>query len=306
MSSSSFDLYYTNAQIDRRSTDRPRTELITETLYSEQARFVVLSDNQNLFELKDDLHHPAFLERKDVEAYIPHHPWAYLGVYGNHALFVLDLSVLEDQALIEGFENKYLFEDLRRAAPVHQRTEASQLAYARGLMYWHKRHRFCGACGSETESQQAGHVRKCLNPECGLEHFPRTDPAVIMLVTHGDKCLLGRHSRLKAGMYSTLAGFVEPGETLEDAVRREVMEEAGIKVGKVTYAASQPWPFPTSLMLGFYGEAETTEISFADDELEDAQWFTRDELINIADQGKSLASHDSIARQLIENWIKAG
>lgn len=306
MASSLFDLYYATSQLDRRSTDRPRTELITETLFSDQARFVVLSDNQNLFELKDDLHHPAFLERKDVEAYIPDHPWAYLGVYDNHALFVLDLSVLEDQVIIDGFDKDYRFEDLRRAGPLSQRTEASQLAYARGLMYWHNRHRFCGACGSPTESRHAGHMRQCLNPACGLEHFPRTDPAVIMLITHGDKCLLGRHERLKEGMYSTLAGFVEPGETLEDAVRREVREEAGIKVGKVTYAASQPWPFPTSLMLGFYGEAETTEISFEDDELEDAQWFSRDDLIHFATQGKSLPSHDSIARNLIEHWIKAG
>jgi len=302
----SHDLYYATSEMDRRSPDRGDDEKIKAALVSDQARFVVLSDSENLFEMIEGRHHPIHFPHEVVADFLDHHPWAYLGVHEGVHLFALDLSALENQLILDSFTEDVAFEDLRRAGPLQQRAEASQMAYARGLMFWHQRHQFCGACGSQTVMSHGGHVRSCTNPACGLDHFPRTDPAVIMLITRGDHCLLGHHNRLKEGMYSTLAGFVEPGETLEDAVRREVFEEAGIRVGKVTYAASQPWPFPTSLMIGFYGEAETTDISFEDDELDDAQWFSRDELKNFADQGKRLPSHDSIARNLIEGWIKAG
>lgn len=301
----SHDLYYATSGMDRRSPDRVNEEKIKTALMSNRARFVILSDSENLFELIEGQHHPISFSYCEIADYLDHHPWAFLGMYEETPLFVVDLSELENQVILDGFSQEVAFEDLRRAGPLQQRAQASQMAYARGLMFWHQRHQYCGACGAPTKMTHGGHVRKCTNSECGLEHFPRTDPAVIMLITHGDHCLLGHHSRLKDGMYSTLAGFVEPGETLEDAVRREVFEEAGIRVGKVSYAASQPWPFPTSLMIGFYGEAETTKISFEDDELEDAQWFSRDDLKNFGDQGKRLPSHDSIARSLIEHWIKA-
>ncbi|MDV7340729.1 NAD(+) diphosphatase [Terasakiella sp. A23] len=303
MSFASSELYYSTSLVDRRSIDRPNEEKVHQALVSEYARFVILSESRNLFEIVAGKYLPVFLNFLEVQDYIADHPWAYLGHYDEKHLFVLDATALKDQVFTDEIRPESCFEDLRRAGPLQQRTEASQLAYGRGLMYWHQRHQFCGVCGSPTAMRDAGHVRHCLNPECGVDHFPRTDPAVIMLIHHGDKCLLGHHNRLKEGMYSTLAGFVEPGETLEDAVRREVMEEAGIKVGKVTYAGSQPWPFPTALMVGFYGEAETTDISFLDDELEDAQWFSRDELRNFKEIGKSLPSHDSIARNLIEKWL---
>jgi NAD+ diphosphatase len=171
------------------------------------------------------------------------------------------------------------------------------------MIHWHRRQRFCGVCGSETLSQSAGHVRACVSASCGATHFPRTDPATIMLVTDGDRCLLGRQPRWPQGMYSTLAGFVEPGESLEDAVIREVKEEAGIIATNVTYNSSQPWPFPSSLMVGFFAEAVTREITVDPDELEDAQWFTSGELRRFADQGKSLPRPDSIARRLVETWL---
>ncbi len=153
------------------------------------------------------------------------------------------------------------------------------LALARAMVWWHSRHRFCGVCGSPTLSEEAGHMRRCTNPECKAMHFPRTDPAVIMLVTDGERALLGRNKNFPPGMYSTFAGFVEPGESLEDAVAREVREETGIEVGQVIYHSSQPWPFPANIMLGFHAEAMSSEIAVDYGELEDAKWFERDWLL---------------------------
>lgn len=154
--------------------------------------------------------------------------------------------------------------------------ELSILAQARSIVHWHERHGFCANCGSPTQSADAGYRRTC--PACAAEHFPRTDPVVIIAVTHGSDILLGRQAAWAAGMYSALAGFAEPGETIEQAARREVFEEAGIRVGAIRYVASQPWPFPSSLMIGLIGEAETREVAVDTTEIEDARWFTHDEI----------------------------
>ncbi len=153
------------------------------------------------------------------------------------------------------------------------------LAQAKALLGWHARHRFCANCGAATQPVQGGWKRDCR--ACDTEHFPRTDPVVIMLAIDGERCLLGRAGRFVAGMWSCLAGFVEPGETMEEAVRRETVEEAGITTGRVGYFASQPWPFPMSLMIGAYAEALSTEITIDRTELEDARWFTREELASM-------------------------
>jgi len=149
------------------------------------------------------------------------------------------------------------------------------LAAAKALLSWHETHRFCAKCGHETKVTDAGWRRDC--PNCGTHHFPRTDPCVIMLAIDGERCLLGRQSRFPPGMWSCLAGFVEPGETFEEAVRREMFEEAGIKTGRVSYYASQPWPFPMSVMIGFHVEAESTELAIDEKELESARWVERSE-----------------------------
>jgi NAD+ diphosphatase len=183
--------------------------------------------------------------------------------------------------------------------------ELGLLAMAKSMLDWHRRHRFCANCGAPTEASQAGFRRDC--SACGTQHFPRTDPVVIMLVTHGDRCLMGRQPRFPEKMYSCLAGFLEPGETIEDAVRRETFEEAGIRVGKVRYLASQPWPFPSNIMIGCIGEALTEKIDFDGEELEDARWFSKDDvrrMLEGAHEDFAAPSPIAIANLLIREWVR--
>ena len=230
--------------------------------------------------------------------------WALLGLLDGRALFAADLSELEDAAPLLPAGDDAAFADLRSAAGALPANEAAILAHARGLMHWRVRHRFCGHCGHAVEPRSAGNVTAC--PACGTQHFPRTDPAVIMLVTRGDRALLGHAQRFpSATMYSTLAGFVEPGESLEEAVAREVFEETGVRVGRVAYHSSQPWPFPASIMLGFYAEALSEAIVVAPDELTDARWFSRAEVRAPEAHGFSIPRRDSIASRLIEDWMDA-
>ncbi|MBF9197092.1 NAD(+) diphosphatase [Microvirga terrestris] len=183
--------------------------------------------------------------------------------------------------------------------------ELGMLAMAKSLLDWHRRHRFCANCGAPTQPAQAGFRRDCA--ACSAQHFPRTDPVVIMLVTRGEKCLMGRQPRFPEKMYSCLAGFLEPGETIEDAVRRETFEEAGIRVGAVRYLASQPWPFPSNVMIGCVSEALTDEIAFDGEELEDARWFTKDDVRRMLEgtHEQFLAPAPiAIANHLIREWVK--
>lgn len=195
------------------------------------------------------------------------------------------------------------FEELRPLSASLPEREAALLAYARALSIWRVRHRFCGACGAPTVPLRAGHVLGCSNADCGQQLFPRIDPAVIVLVTDGERALLGRQASWPKDRYSTIAGFVEPGESIEDAVAREVLEETGVEVGDVSYQSSQPWPFPSSLMLGFHASAGGGEIVRRDGELEDAQWFSRTE---IAAGYPLLSPRTSISWRLIETWFDAG
>ena len=191
--------------------------------------------------------------------------------------------------------------ELRAVALLLAAEDAALLAYARALVHWHRTHRFCGHCGGATVASQGGHARHCAG--CGRDGFPRTDPAVIVLVTHGERCLLGRSPRFPPGMYSTLAGFVEPGESLEQTLRREVREEVGIEIEAPVYRGSQPWPFPQSLMLGFRATARGTALTLDRREIEDARWLDRAELIDPARRPVRLPNPDSIARRLIEEWL---
>ena len=192
--------------------------------------------------------------------------------------------------------------DLRVVAPALSAGDASLLVHAVALAQWHEGHRHCPRCGGRLESAEAGHVLTCT--ACGRQQFPRTDPAVIMLVTDAnDRALLGRQSRWPEGRYSTLAGFVDPGESLEDAVRREVAEEVGVVVEDVTYFGNQPWPFPASLMVGFVARAVTTDITVDGEEISDARWFTRAQVLEEAQAGTLvLPGGISISRSLVEAW----
>jgi len=195
------------------------------------------------------------------------------------------------------------FCDLRSVAGDLVWDEAGILAYARAMVLWRERHRYCGRCGQRTVAVQGGHVLQCSNSACGHQQFPRIDPAVIVLVTYKDQVLLGRQAAWPAGRYSTIAGFVEPGESLEDAIAREVWEETGVRIAATQYQSSQPWPFPSSLMLGFTAIASEPDIRRIDDELEDVRWLTR---AQIAAGEVALPNPVSISFRLIEDWYDAG
>ena len=197
-----------------------------------------------------------------------------------------------------------VFAELRRVMTWLSPRDAELAATAKAVQGWHLSHGFCARCGAETTITQAGWQRVC--PACKTSHFPRTDPVVIMLITHGNSVLMGRSPGWPEGMYSLLAGFVEPGETLEAAVRREVFEESGVEVGEVSYLASQPWPFPASLMFGCQGRASSHKITIDPVEIEDALWVSREEMMDVfaSKHPKILpARKGAIAHFLLENWL---
>jgi len=206
----------------------------------------------------------------------------------------------EALAQASGLPEATELKELRPLAPMLPADSASLLAYARALTLWRGRHRYCGVCGAPNQPARAGHVMRC--SRCDNETFPRLDPAIIVLVTDGSRALLGRQSSWPPGRYSTIAGFVEPGEALEDAVRREVREETGIVVTQCHYHSSQPWPFPSSLMLGFEAQSEGGTPRAEDSELEDVRWFSRDA---VRAGEILLPPAESISRRLIEHWLAA-
>jgi len=229
-------------------------------------------------------------------------PPVLLGVRDARTYFALELPA-QDDAAPDSLAAWGYFADLRTAAPLLGREEGALLAYARAMTYWHRRHRFCGDCGRATRSTEAGFLRVCTDPECERRQFPRTDPAVIVLVRGEGRCLLGRPPSWRAGLYSCIAGFVEPGEALEETVMREVLEETGVAVADVRYHSSQPWAFPSSLMLGFTARAAGGEARASDAELEDVRWFTPEELRRGVGAGTlAIPPPISIAYRLIEDW----
>lgn len=226
----------------------------------------------------------------------------FLGLLAERPVF----AVRADDALAYDPEEAN-WQGLRSVANLVSENDAALFAHALALRHWHDLHRHCGACGRPLAVSAAGHARRCEHADCANGTlFPRVDPAVIVTVTYKDRLLLGRQSHWPDGMYSCLAGFLEAGESLEQAVRREVFEEAGIKVGNVRYSSSQPWPFPQSLMVGFHADALDERITLHDEELEDARWFSREEISKLLEAGElRLSSRISISRRLIEEWRQA-
>ena len=303
--------------LDRADTLRPDSVAIEKLLRSEEARAIVFWRGRPLVDsVTDNLHalpidHPILKLAKE--------PPVFLGISDETPIFSYDISSweptdIDPQAIGQFFDRSVnhhpslpediVFAELRTFMAQFSALDAELAASAMGLHNWHRSHRFCAKCGSRSEVANAGWVRIC--PDCDTRHFPRTDPVVIMLVTHNEEILMGRSPHWPEGMYSLLAGFMEPGETLEAAVRREVFEEAGVMVGPVEYLVSQPWPFPSSLMIGCRGEATSTAISLDENELEDALWVSKETLIDVM-TGKNdrlkPARRGSVSRFLVDRWL---
>lgn len=300
---------YTGSPLDRAAEKREDAEFIARALSAPDTLFAPVWRARSLMKgVAEGRPEAVLLTGGAAEALrMAGGPWSFLGFWDGRSVFAVDCSAADDPIPMlpdETTGGPVSFTDLRAVAGLLPPGEASVLAHARGLMHWRTKHRFCGVCGSACEPRSAGHVMVCSG--CNAQHFPRTDPAVIMLVVRGDSCLLGHSHRFpNTAMYSTLAGFVEPGESFEEAVRREVKEEAGIEVGAVRYHSSQPWPFPSSIMIGFHAEGLSDVITIDPEELKDARWFSKDQIRNHKDHGFNLPRADSIARRLIEDWMAA-
>ena len=311
---------YSGNDLDRQSDKRDDPAHVAAMRADAEARTFVLAGDNVVLERDSEGYRSMFTFAEAASKGIARET-AYLGHDGVGGVFAV---LLEDAPQDLGPSREQLQRIYKNEAPAKGQTAevrtdlrsvlmqgmvsektAGRLAQAKSVMYWHSRHRFCSNCGAPTEVSSAGWKRTC--PSCKAEHFPRTDPVVIMLAVSGEKCLLGRQPRFPKGMYSALAGFVEGGETLEDAVRREIKEEAGIPCGRVSYLASQPWPFPCSLMIGALAEAEDDHITIDRTELDDARWFSREEALKLVDgklDGFFCPPRLAIAHHLIASWAR--
>jgi len=287
---------FAGAFVDRIGERRKDSAWLAEAVRNEQSCFVPVWGEQCL--IGGDPLRAILLSRGQVGSMVDDQELIFLGLFRDRPAFAISINAAANAPFPELGE----FHDLRYLGTVLPPDEANLVAHARALVLWHASQVFCGVCGSSARPEAAGNSRICMNNDCRREIFPRVDPAIIVLVSDGDRCLLGRQVGWPEGRYSAVAGFVEPGESLEDSVRREVYEETNIRVRTVSYHSSQPWPFPSSLMLGFMAEATSSDIILNDGELEDAQWFTRKELRS---GFPKLPFQISIARRLVDHWLAA-
>lgn len=278
-------LMYANMPLDRCSNQRKNKHWLSSEFTHQDTLFCIINDGMSLFS-HENIFTPIYLHKSQLDS-LSINSCVYLGK-GTRSLkssivcsfFAVDFDKLRFSTQTQLLDLAQ-WQNLREVTPNLTASDASIQAFAKALIYWHKTHQYCGKCGNTNKSVEAGHARRCT--ECRNMTFPRTDPAVIMLVEHMfpdgvARCLLGRNAKWRAGMYSTLAGFVDPGETLEEAVIREVSEETAVIVERPQYITSQPWPFPASIMLGFTAVATSTTIDISQDDLEDCQWFSREQL----------------------------
>lgn len=289
--------------LDRIAEHRDEAAWIAAQARSDAARYLLLDATGQAFLHRDD-DTLRWLDAGERERWFSDAPASLLGIAHGRPHFLL---VADETSHSEKPEDALGARrvSLRSAGLLLGADEASLFAYAKGLSHWQHETRFCAFCGAALQLVSAGHRAQCSNPDCGRLHFPRTDAAVIMLVEHEGACLLGRQASWPPHRYSTLAGFVEPGEALEDAVRREVAEESGVIVDEVRYHSSQPWPMPASLMVGFIATAVSRHIRMRDSELEDARWFTPEEIVEGMAAGSFLPSTAlSISYRLLAHWLQ--
>lgn len=283
-----------------RDAENRNEDTLTEALASDTSRYYIFSRGRVILNKSDTTQ--VLFEKSDLEAFEPQ--WDKAILLGNDqesARIAVPCRV--DTETLEEPWTSYDLRSLLYSGSVGDE-DAGAIAQASSMLYWHATNRFCGKCGTASEMMIGGYRRDC--PNCGHKIFPRTDPVVIMLPVQGERCVMGRSPHFPPGWFSTLAGFVEPGETIEDAMRRETFEESGVRVGRVKYHASQPWPFPHSLMIGLYGEVTTNEINMDESELEDCRWFTREEVkLMIREEhpdGFICPPNKAISSALIRNW----
>jgi len=292
---------FSGLTLDRNAEQRDDADWIAAQLADPRARFLLLGAEGHALAQRDvdALRVIAATERRDL---LPSATVSYLGADETGPFFALNAESRDAARIAAELGGDFI--DLRSAGTRLQAFEAGLFAYARALSHWQSRTRFCSVCGAPVVVVTAGHRARCTNPDCAIEHFPRVDPAMIVIVSHGDRCLLGRQATWSERRFSTLAGFVEPGESLEDTVRREVFEEAGVRVGACAYHSSQPWPFPASLMVGFTAEAIDPSIRLGG-ELAEARWFSAREIIDgLADRSLTVSPPVSVSFRLIEHWLR--
>ncbi len=286
--------FFSGPYLDRRTEAREDPHWLAASLADPETRYLLSQGTCQMLQMEPSPR-IAFVRGDDPAVRTAAaHQFVLLGWFRERRCVLLEL-----QAPVEELPRGTGFEELRALSPQLDAEEAGLLAYARALSFWRSRQRHCGVCGALTLPNHAGHSLRCSDESCGQVYFPRLDPAIIVLVTDGTRVLLGRQSAWPPGRYSTIAGFVEPGESLEDAVRREVLEETGVRVTQARYDSSQPWPFPASLMVGFHARALPDRVRIGG-ELEDARWLTREEL---GAGSVLLPPAHSISRRLIEAWL---
>ncbi len=294
---------FTAVRLNRDVELRDDTQWVAKTLVKADTRLVPLWRSRSLLERDEDGTTAIYLSPDQITDPDRIQPPTLLGNDGTREYFAVSVTDSQKDTILEQFSDAR-FADLRRASIDMSAKHAGILAYARALHYWQHRNAFCGVCGNPNLLRSAGHRMICSNEECGRESFPRIDPAIIVLVTHRDACLLGRNAKWPAKHFSTLAGFVEPGESLEDAVVREVYEEVELQLQNIRYVSSQPWPFPASAMCGFYAEARDRNNGVSD-EVEEVRWFTVESLTQaIVNNEVRLSPPVSIAFRLLADWYR--
>jgi len=297
------DNLFTSVRLDRLAERRDDPDWVENALKSDAATLVPLWRSRNLIEGTGPEQQAVYLSPAELEWRDLSQPPTLLGTDGKRHYFTVSISDRQRELLLAARPDAH-FIDLRLASIDMDAKHAGVLAYAKALHYWQYRNAFCGVCGSLNRLESAGHRLVCTNEECARQSFPRIDPAIIVLVTEGEACLLGHNANWPPRRFSTLAGFVEPGESLEDAVVREVYEEAGVRLRDIRYVSSQPWPFPASAMCGFYAEAASRDHR-ASEEMTEVRWITASELeAAIASDDVRLPPPVSIAFRLIADWYR--